>query len=143
MAKYQLATPDESRAIRELEAKIGGAQLRSLLTPENREGERPERVRIMGKRRLANLSAGSGRLTVEQSEQLRLVRRNMQAIENLTKRGDKQGHQKFRTNRAIRTWLQNGKKAGAKRTPSPDELRAIKALRFLGVDVSEGIFYIK
>ena len=135
MARYKLVSPQESREIRELQVRLGDRQFRTLLSKEG--------ARIMRPDRIANLAAGRGKLTDAEREQLQRVDRNKVAIGNLTKRGEKQDLQTYRTNRAIRTWLLHGKERDVKRRKDEDELRAIKALRLLGVDVEDGTFYLK
>lgn len=157
MPKYRSLTKDEEKTVRELEQSFGGRTLRTLLRPENPDQQKPERTRMLSVNRMANLAAGRGRITEGEAERLALLRRNRQAILALEKRGEKLGRMNFQTNRAIRTWLEHGKQRGTKETgrmsfrkdiqsrhmKKDEEIRAIRALRFLGVDVNDGTFYLK
>lgn len=135
MASYSLASPEETRQISELQTRLGSLQFRTLMGKEG--------ARIMRPERLANLAAGRGKLTAPEREQLARIQTNRAAISNLTKRGDKRGIKSSRTNRAVRTWLLHGKERDQKRRKDDEELRAIRALRMLGVEVDEGHFYLK
>src|SRR5581483_2231546 len=104
----------------------------------------PERTRIVSRRRLGNLLGGSGRLTDSEAKRLQLLRTNVQSIQALSKRGEKEGRKPFQVNRAIRSWIDHGRPPRTpRRDKGPDELRAIRALRFLGVDTDDGLFYVK
>lgn len=143
MAKYRATSKAEVDTIRDLEQRFGSRQLRTLLAGENKDLVKPERTRILGTRRGANLAAGRGKLTPDEAQRLKFLKQNAQAISQLSARGQKQGHKPTQTNRAIRTWIEQGKGKDARRRKDDDELRAIRALRFLGVDVDAGIFYLK
>lgn len=93
--------------------------------------------------RLANLQAGSGRLSAADKDALDKAWSNRLAITNLGKRGDKLGRKDYRTNRAIRSWLLHGKGSDQKRRKDDKELEAIKALRFLGIDPDDGLYYLR
>lgn len=143
MAKYRPTTKTEAELIRDLESRLGSQQFRTLLAGENMDLVKPERTRIIGTRRGANLAAGRGKITSDEAQRLKALSKNARAIEQLTARGRKLGHKQTKTNRAIRTWIEQGKGKDAKRRKDDDELRAIRALRFLGVDIDAGIFYLK
>lgn len=135
MAKATRITPDDAERIRELTTRIGDRRFRTILTNEGARLMRPER--------LANLQAGSGRLTEADRKALDKAWSNRVAIQNLGKRGDKLGRKDYRTNRAIRTWLLHGKTPDQKRRKDEKELEAIKALRFLGIDPDDGLYYLR
>lgn len=135
MARYSRLSNEEAQSIEKLRSQLGATQLRTLLAAENKRMMRPER--------LNKLVAGGGKLSDRERDVLKQVERNSRNIQNLTKRGDARSLQKFKTNRAIRTWLLHGKEKDAKRKKGPDELRAIRALRLLGIDIDAGTFYIK
>lgn len=143
MAKHRLPTGDESQMIANLEGRLGSQQLRTLLASENVGAAHPERSRIVSPRRMERWLSGGGRLSEEEAARLRLIAKNARNIEGLTKRGEKKSLNPTRTNRAIRTWLFHGKEKDAKRRKDEDELRAIRALRMLGVDIDLGTYYIK
>lgn len=127
----------EQERIASLSAKIGDRTLRQILTPEGKRIIRPERLR--------NLAAGSGRLSEAERNQLANVTRNSNSLAALKKRGS---GQEFKVNRALRDWLNNGKQKGVdfkdqEASERESQLKAIKALRFLGVDPSDGTFYVR
>lgn len=138
MAKYNLVSKEEVKRIRQLSDSIGELRFRTLLTGEDKRVLRPAR--------LANLKAGRGRLSAEERTYLQSVSENLRSINALGKRSEKKGNRTFKTNRAIRTWVRYGKDSQTnyrKQLPrDPNQLRAIKALRLLGVDDLEGNFYV-
>ncbi len=140
MAKTTRITPDEAERIRELTTRIGDRRFRTVLTKEG--------ARLMRPDRLANLQAGSGRLSEADREALDKAWSNRVAIQNLGKRGDKLGRKDYRTNRAIRSWLLHGKDTNPRKKRMSDkereaELQAIKALRYLGIDPDDGLYYLR
>lgn len=143
MAKYRPATKAEAETIRDLQSRFGVQQFRTLFPGENRDLKHPERTRMLDSRRAERLASGRGKLTTDEAQRLKMLSKNARAIEQLSARGKKLGHKERQTNRAIRTWIEQGKGKDAKRRKDDDELRAIRALRFLGVDIDAGIFYLK
>lgn len=141
MAKYRLPSKEEAETLRFLTSRLDERQFRTLLVPENVSSEKPERTRLVSRRRFENLAGGRGKLTDQEAERLRVLRANSRQIQALSKRGDKEGRKPYQVNRAIRSWIEHGKLVGGSK--SPDQLRAIRSLRFLGVDVDEGTFYVK
>ena len=141
MAKYQAISAGDRKLVLKLEKQLGSKTLRTLLSPEATGAAKPERARIVSNRRLGNLSSGTGKLSPEESARLAQINRNVADINRLKGKGQKQGQRDYQTNRALRTWLQRGKEKGEGK--SPDQLRAIRALRFLGVDVDSGKYYVK
>lgn len=141
MAKYLRISAGDQKLIAKLETQLGSKTLRTLLSPEAAGQDRPERTRIVSNRRLANLSSGKGKLTPEETAQLARINRNVADLNRLKSKGAKKGQKDYQTNRALRTWVQHGKQKGGEKTP--EQLRAIRALRFLGVDVDSGKYYVK
>ena len=140
MAKATRISADEAEKIRELTTRIGDRRFRTILTNEGARLMRPER--------LANLQQGSGRLSDADRKALDKAWSNRVAIQNLGKRGDKLDRKEFKTNRAIRSWLLHGKDSSPRRKRMTDaerakELEAIKALRFLGIDPDDGLYYLR
>ena len=135
MARYSRISSEEAQRIEKLRSQLGARQLRTLLGEEKKRMMRPERIE--------RLSSGRGKLSDRERKTLLQIEKNSVNIRNLTKRGNARDIQEFKTNRAIRTWLLHGKEKDAKRRKDDDELRAIRALRLLGVDVDLGTFYIK
>lgn len=135
MAATTPITAEEAEQIRELTLRIGDRRLRTILTREGARLVRPER--------LANMEGGTARLSAADRKALNRAWSNRVAISNLGKRGDKLGKREFQTNRAIRTWLLHGKSESQRRRKDKDELDAIKALRFLGIDPDEGLYYLR
>lgn len=140
MAKASRITPDDAEKIRELTLRVGDRRFRTVLTNEGARLMRPER--------LANLQAGRGRLSAADKTALDKAWSNRVAITNLGKRGDKLGRKDYRTNRAIRSWLLHGKDVSPRRKrmsddERADELQALKALRFLGIDPDDGLYYLR
>lgn len=131
-------TVGEANRISELSNRLGERTLRTLLTGENKRLVRPERME--------NLRTGRGRLSESELARLELVSRNANALSALKKRGS--GKREFKVNRSLRDWVTTGKRKDvdyrAQDQPErEDQLRAIKALRYLGVDPSSGTFYVK
>lgn len=139
MAKHRAVSKQESAAIRDLQSRLGERGLRTLLVSENPDLAKPERVRILSKERLSNLASGSGKLTDAEAERLAYLRGDPTRIRNLQSKGKAKGQKDYQTNRAIRSWIEHGREKGA--ASSKDEIRAIKALRFLGVPIGAGKFY--
>lgn len=131
-------TPQEAARISELANRIGSTRFRTLITDPNSRLIRPDR--------LSNLQEGRGKLSASEREALALVSTNSVAVENLArKNGGKRPH---KVNRAIRTWLLNGKEKGVdfkeqEADTRERQLNAIKALRFLGIDPGEGTYYVR
>lgn len=131
-------TGSQSKRIAGLQSSIGDRTLRTLLAGDSKRIMRPER--------LAHLSSGSGRLSEAEAEQLERVSKNVGNIKALKRRG--KNRRDFQANRAIRTWLTNGKRKGVD-ISLDDELgqerkrKAIRALRYLGVDPDDGAFYVR
>lgn len=138
MARYNLVSKEEAKRIRQLSDSIGELRFRTLITGEGKRVLRPGR--------LENLKAGRGKLSETEREAFQSVSSNVGTIKALGNRGQKKGLQTFKTNRAIRTWVLHGKDKSTnyrKQLPrDPNQLRAIKALRLLGVDDLEGQFYV-
>lgn len=127
----------ESTQILELERRLGQRTLRQLLTPSGERLMRPDR--------LDNLILGTGRIRPGDAERLALIQSNARAIENLERKNSDKP--RWKTRRAIRDWLHNGKQKGPNYQDQDQETKqqqqqAIKALRYLGVDPSEGTYYV-
>lgn len=141
MAKTTRISSEDAERIRELTTRIGDRRFRTVLTNEG--------ARLVRPTRLANLQAGTGRLSETEKKALDKAWSNRVAIQNLGKRGDKLGNKDFRTNRAIRNWLLHGKDSVTPRRKRmsdkerADELKAIKALRYLGIDPDDGLYYLR
>lgn len=129
MAYSRISSTDAIR-VRNLEARLGSRTLRQILTPEGNRLMRPDRI--------ANLSGGSGRLTEYERERLEIAFRNSNQLVGLKKRGI--GKREFKVNRALRNWINYGKAKGDEN--NDDSQKAIRALRFLGIDPNDGTFYI-
>lgn len=128
----------EAERLSALQSKLGDRTTRQILTPEGNRIIRPERMR--------NLLAGRGRLSESEAQQIENATRNASSLTALKKRGE--GKREFKVNRALRDWLSTGKAKGVDyKSQSTDEkerqLKAIKALRFLGIDPSDGTFYVR
>lgn len=139
MPYYRKVSPEQAEKIRELEAKLGSKTLRTLL----RTGESKKAPRILSNLRVQRLTGGSGKLSEEESVRLDQLSKNARAVQQLKARGDKRGLRDFRVNRAIRDWLAHGKLKGSPNRPNDESVKAIKALRYLGVDIDAEIFYLK
>lgn len=131
-------TAGEAERLRSLQSQLGDRTLRTLLTSEGRRLMRPERI--------DNLLAGRGRLSETERTQLGLVSSNSAKLKALKQKGS--GKQEFRTNRALRSWVTTGKEKDVNYVTQPkderdSQLTAIKSLRYLGVDPSDGKFYVK
>ena len=136
----QRISPQESERISELSSRLGSLEFRTLLsqTGGTKRTMRPER--------LGNLTAGRGKITEAEAERLALISANAPLLENLSRKN--QGKNKQKTRRALREWLTKGKEKGVRYSDQDKETRdeqqrAIKALRYLGIDPSEGTYYVR
>jgi hypothetical protein len=138
-------TAQESRDLATLVDRLGSVRLRTLLTEEDSRLLRPDR--------LLNLTAGRGRISESEASRLRLVKRNAREIELLARKetkDEKKGRARkaHKVNRALRDWLTHGKERGIaygdqESDIKADQITAIKALRFFGVDPVKGQYYVK
>lgn len=133
-------SPQESGRISELSSRLGNLELRTLLSDTG--GTK----RLMRPERFNNLTSGRGRISAAERERLALIQTNAPLLEKLSAKGE--GKQKSKVNRALRDWITLGKGKGVSyKDQSEDEKReqqrAIRALRFLGVDPSEGTYYVR
>lgn len=132
-------TATDAKMIRELSSRLGSVEFRQLLTGEGQRLMRPER--------LENLSTGKGKISDEEMARLQTIHTNSAAVKNLLRKGAGK-KRPYRTRRAVRDWLYNGKDKGVDYQSQDTEtkeaqLKAIRALRFLGVDPSEGTYYVR
>lgn len=129
-------TASESERITDLATKLGPLRFRTLMTGAG------ESDRLMRPERLRNLQRGSGTLTEGEIERLQLVSGNVTLVQNLAQKNPSK--RPYRVNRALRDWIAHGKAKGdiSKQDPTKKH-RAIKALGFLGVDPSEGTYYVR
>jgi hypothetical protein len=95
--------------------------------------------------RLENLTSGRGKLSVEEEQLVNRLSMNAQKVKQLSTRGS--GKRDFKVNRSIRDWVQHGKSPDESRPTTQggkeNEQKAIRGLRFLGVDPSEKTFYVR
>lgn len=114
---------------------------------------RTEGKRLPSKQRLANLKAGTGRLSPSEKARLNKIVRNAPALSRLQESGEERGllHNKRRRAysrqykdraiaHALKAWMLNGKEPGRDyKTQHPSQKKrqqkAIRALVFLGVDL--------
>jgi hypothetical protein len=136
MARRKVSA-QESERISELATRLGSVRFRTLLTGAG------ESDRLMRPERLANLQRGTGTLTEGEQERLQLVSGNIQLIQNLAQKNT--AKRPYRVNRALKDWIANGKPKGVIQTDADKDkkLRAVKALGYLGIDPSEGTYYIR
>lgn len=137
MAMKRVSTAEAAR-ISELVDRLGSTRFRTLITSPDSRLIRPDR--------LSNLREGRGKLSTSEREALGLVSTNSVAVENLARKNS--GKRPYKVNRAIRNWLLNGKEKGVDYKEQEADIRerqlnAIKALRFLGIDPSEGTYYVR
>jgi DNA-binding CsgD family transcriptional regulator len=102
--------------------------------------------RLVRPERLSNWEQGRGKLTPEEADRLALISSNASLIEILARKNESK--RSFKVNRSLRDWIANGKGKGVPYKEQDAETRAkqqaaIKALRFLGIDPSEGTFYVR
>ncbi len=128
----QRVSPSEASRLSELRSSLGDRTLRQLLTQENKRLVRPER--------LLALERGTGKLSETETAQLRHISRNANQIKALKRRGE--GKREFKVNRSLRIWLNQGKAKDEPLQEEEEKNRVIKALAFLGVDPSDGTFYV-
>lgn len=130
-------TAQESERITELATRLGPLRFRTLMTGAG------ESDRLMRPERLRHLESGSGTLTEGERERLELVSGNVQLIGNLAKKNTNK--RAYKTNRALRDWISHGKAKGVIQDKSDEEKKhkAIRALGFLGIDPSEGTYYVR
>ena len=132
----QRVTASDAARISELSDRLGSLTFRTLLT-----GTEGASKRLMRPERLDALVAGRGKLSEAERERLQLIATNAPAIRNLRKKNAEK--REFKVNRALRNWVTGGKTKDQKKTDSDAELDATKALGFLGVNPSEGSYYVR
>ena len=125
----------EAKQVSELRSTLGERTFRQLLTAED--------SRLLSRRRLERLERGSGKLSEREQNQLEQIAKNKVRIRQLKAKG--KGKQEYKVNRSLRTWLNEGKEKGARvDSQNPDDkAHVITALWYLGVDPSDGTFYVK
>ena len=137
MGKYAPISTEEAKQIEALSARLGTSHFRALMTTSPSGG----RMRPIENRRLSKWTAGHGTLSQSERERLNALKTNSTAIQNLLKKNS--GKQSFRVNRAIRDWISAGKGKGIRAGDKDKEQKAIKALRYLGVEPSDGTYYVR
>lgn len=140
----QKISRSDAARIRQLEQDLGSRLVRTVLTSPSKRLMRPER--------LEHLTSGRGRLSPDERQLLNRLSANKQSVKRLSEKQTlEQKHGKkgreFKKNRAIRDWIQQGKERDAPRPTDAegkiDEQKAIRGLRFLGVDPSEKTYYVR
>lgn len=130
--------------IQQLEKDLGSRLVRTVLTDPGKRLMRPER--------LEHLTSGTGKLSPDEERLLTRLAANRQSVKRLSeKKTSDERHGKkrreFKVNRSIRDWVQQGKERDAPRPTSDEgkekEQKAIRGLRFLGVDPSEKTYYVR
>jgi hypothetical protein len=98
--------------------------------------------RLMRPERLRNLTEGRGRISAAERERLALIQTNAPLLEKLSEKNrDKKPVQ---VRRALKDWIKSGKQKGEPyEKDSARTQAAIRALSFLGVDPSEGTYYVR
>lgn len=122
----------QAQRISQLSNQIGERTLRTLLAT----GDKP----ILKRSRLENLERGTGKLTQTESDRLARISDNVASIKRLeSKSADKR---EFKRNRSIRDWIVYGKERD---TPyeKGTGTKAVKGLYYLGVDPTDGTYYVK
>jgi hypothetical protein len=126
----------EAQRIAELTDRLGSRTVRTVLTGEGNRIMRPER--------LANIYGGTGRLTPEEKQRIELLSANAQQIEWLARKGEQRGNLEWKNNRALRDWMIHGKEKGqGRRRDRERELKAIKSLRYFGINPASGRGYVR
>lgn len=138
-------TERESAEIAALSKRMGSTRFRTLMTDPERRLMRPER--------LEKLAGGRGRISESEARQLQAIRRNSRELQLLGKKKttDEQKGRKRKdvtVNRRLRDWLNGGKEKGIPYQDQPaddktEQLKAIKALRYFGIDPVKGQYYVK
>lgn len=104
--------------------------------------------RLMRPERLANLKAGKAKLKPWEVERLQQIQRNSAALKGLKGKKEVPKSKEYQVNRALRTWLVRGKEKDIPyetqgRGTKARQQKAIKALRYLGIDPSEKHYYVR
>ena len=128
----QRVSPSDAKRISELRLSLGDRTLRQLLTQKGSRLVRPERLR--------SLESGTGKLSDTEAAQLRHVSRNSNQLKALKRRGESK--REFKVNRSLRIWLNQGKAKDEPLQEEEEKNRVVKALAFLGVNPSDGTFYV-
>jgi hypothetical protein len=130
---------DANRIVK-LRRDLGDKTFRTMMTGGNQRLMRPERA--------SNLAAGSGKLRPWERERLAVISRNSAAIKALKGKREVSSGKEYQVNRALRNWVVRGKDKdtdyGAQ-SPSKkrSQQKAIKALKFLGIDPTEKHYYVR
>lgn len=126
----------ESERISDLSSRFGGLEFRTLMSDTGGTS------RLMRPERLRNLAGGRGRISAAERERLALIQTNAPLLEKLSEKNKQKNPTKIR--HALRDWIKYGKQKGEQYPGSKeDQQKAIRALGFLGIDPSEGTFYVR
>lgn len=128
----------QTRRISELAETLGDQRFRALMKTS-------DTGRIIAPDRLARWQSGRGRLTAAEAERLQDISTNVPNLKKLAAKSE--GKTRWKSNAAMRDWLAGEKEKGV--PIGPDEAkkararRAVKGLGYLGVDPSDGTYYVK
>lgn len=127
-------TNQEAVQIRKLSSDLGERRFRTLMQGSSRIDAPP-----ISRKQYDNWIQGKGSMSYEQQHRLRLIQSNSGLLKRLAQKSE--GKSASKSNRAMRDWLIFGKERS---TPydKGSRMRAIIGLGFLGVDPSEGTFYV-
>ena len=123
----------EAKRISELRSTLGDRTLRQLLTQEDKRLIRPER--------LAHLESGSGKLSESEARQLKAISKNSTLLKNLKAKAKEK--REFKVNRSLRIWLNQGKAKDEPIQEQETKDKVVRALGFLGVDPTDGTYYVR
>lgn len=128
----------QSRRISELAESLGEQRFRALMKTK-------DSGRIIAPDRLERWKSGRGRLTADEAERLDKVSANVPQLKKLAAKSE--GKTTWKRNAAMRDWLAGTKEKGKALSKDEVELakqrRAAKGLGYLGVDPSEGTYYVR
>lgn len=156
MPRKARITRSLSSDLAKAEKELGAETVRRLMTPKG--------GRLLRVDRYANLKAGTGKLQPWEKARLVKITKNRSALGALQGRFEERGTlysakkrslaastKKREGDSALKDWLLHGKQAGVEydsqsKAKRRDQIRAVKALKFLGVeslDSDDGDIYVK
>ena len=129
-------SPQESERISDLSSRLGSIEFRTLMSDTGGTH------RLMRPERLSHLASGRGRISQAELERLELISANSALLQKLSQKDPKE-KKRYRVRHAMRDWLVAGKEKGETQSDKEREQRAVRALHFLGIDPSEGTYYVR
>ena len=133
---YGRISKQEAREIADLSSRLGSIEFRTLMSDTGGT------TRLMRPERLSHLASGRGRISQAELERLDSISANSALLKKLSQK-DPQEKRRSRVRHAMRDWLVAGKEKGEYQPDKEREQKAIRAFHYLGIDPSEGTYYVR